>query len=123
MDRAFGNEMDALINKTDDAFGRMMWREGLHSGFYAMQLLRDFYRWVWDASCRFSTRRTAACGVGVSFCVWDRTSVVHGVRNFHLSTCPVGFLEVLFPFLSVRAHVSRTSGSCAKKRLPSETIA
>lgn len=46
MDRAFSNEMDALINKTDDAFGRMMWREGLHSGFYAMQLLRDFYRWV-----------------------------------------------------------------------------
>eukprot|EP00752_Nemacystus_decipiens_P004015 g3678.t1 len=44
MDRAFSNEMDALINKTDDAFGRMMWREGLHSGFYAMQLLRDFYR-------------------------------------------------------------------------------
>lgn len=46
MDRAFRNEMDALINKTDDAFGRMMWREGLHSGFYAMQLLRDFYRCV-----------------------------------------------------------------------------
>ncbi|CAN0486221.1 unnamed protein product, partial [Ectocarpus sp. 12 AP-2014] len=44
MDRAFRNEMDALINKTDDAYGRMMWREGLHSGFFAMQLLRDFYR-------------------------------------------------------------------------------
>lgn len=46
MDRAFRNEMDALINKTDDAYGRMMWREGLHSGFFAMQLLRDFYRCV-----------------------------------------------------------------------------
>ena len=46
MDRAFRNEIDALINKTDDAFGRMMWREGLHSGFFAMQLLRDFYRWA-----------------------------------------------------------------------------
>lgn len=46
MDRAFRNEMDALISKTDDAFGRMMWREGLHSGFFAMQLLRDFYRCV-----------------------------------------------------------------------------
>ena len=45
MDRAFRNEMDALVNKTDDAYGRMMWREGLHSGFFAMQLLRDFYRW------------------------------------------------------------------------------
>ncbi|CAM9199743.1 unnamed protein product [Ascophyllum nodosum] len=44
MDRAFRNEMDALVNKTDDAYGRMMWREGLHSGFFAMQLLRDFYR-------------------------------------------------------------------------------
>lgn len=54
MDRAFRNEMDALINKTDDAFGRMMWREGLHSGFYAMQLLRDFYRWAVFFSSVFS---------------------------------------------------------------------
>lgn len=45
MDRAFRNEMDALVNKADDAFNRMMWREGIHSGFFAMQLLRDFYRW------------------------------------------------------------------------------
>lgn len=44
MDRAFRNEMDVLIEKADDAFSRMMWREGLHSGFFAMQLLRDIYR-------------------------------------------------------------------------------
>lgn len=49
MDRAFRNEMDALVNKTDDAFNRMMWREGIHSGFFAMQLLRDFYRWAHGA--------------------------------------------------------------------------
>lgn len=52
MDRAFINEMDALVIKTDDAFGRMMWREGLHSGFFAMQLLRDFYRWVLQMDAR-----------------------------------------------------------------------
>lgn len=45
MDRAFKNEIDALVKKTDDAFSRMMWKEGLNSGFFTMQLLRDFYRW------------------------------------------------------------------------------
>ncbi|CAN0037427.1 unnamed protein product, partial [Choristocarpus tenellus] len=36
--------MNVLIKCTDDAFGRMMWREGLHSGFFTMQILRDSYR-------------------------------------------------------------------------------
>ncbi|CAN0310176.1 unnamed protein product [Discosporangium mesarthrocarpum] len=44
MDRAFENEMKVLINTTDVAFSQMMWREGLHSGFFSMQLLRDSYR-------------------------------------------------------------------------------
>ncbi|KAG5179721.1 leucyl-tRNA synthetase [Tribonema minus] len=44
MDRAFDNEMNRLIAKTEDNYTRMMWREGLQGGFFEMQLLRDSYR-------------------------------------------------------------------------------
>jgi hypothetical protein len=44
MDKAFDNEMSKLCAKTEANFDRMMWREGLQSGFFEMQLLRDSYR-------------------------------------------------------------------------------
>jgi leucyl-tRNA synthetase len=44
MDRAFDNELNRLAARTEDNYARMMWREGLQSGFYELQLLRDAYR-------------------------------------------------------------------------------
>jgi hypothetical protein len=46
MDKAFDNEMSKLCAKTEANFDRMMWREGLQSGFFEMQLLRDSYRYT-----------------------------------------------------------------------------
>lgn len=44
MDRAFANDMDRLVQKTAENYDAMMWREGMLTGFWELQLLRDAYR-------------------------------------------------------------------------------
>jgi len=44
MDKAFENEMNRLIETTDDSFAKMNFRDGLQSGWFQMQIARDTYR-------------------------------------------------------------------------------
>jgi leucyl-tRNA synthetase len=43
-DRVFMTQMSNLINVTAQHFNRLLWREGLHSGFFEFQIIRDQYR-------------------------------------------------------------------------------
>ena len=44
MDKAFAGELSKYVAKTGSEYDRMMWREGLQTGFFEMQILRDNYR-------------------------------------------------------------------------------
>ncbi len=44
MDKAFDNEMNRAIVRTEGCYSRMMWRDGIQASLFEFQLLRDFYR-------------------------------------------------------------------------------
>lgn len=57
MDRAFMNEMDDLIGRTDANFGNMFYREGLKTGWFDFQIVRDHYR-DWSVRCEIPMHKT-----------------------------------------------------------------
>jgi len=44
MDRAFRNEMARLMQITRANYSKMLWRDGLHSGWFEFQIIRDAWR-------------------------------------------------------------------------------
>ncbi|KAF1332214.1 Leucine-trna ligase, partial [Globisporangium splendens] len=43
-DQVFMHQMSNLINETAKYYDRLLWREGLHTGFFEFQIARDSYR-------------------------------------------------------------------------------
>ncbi|CAI5726811.1 unnamed protein product [Hyaloperonospora brassicae] len=43
-DKVFLNQMNDLIGQTASFYDHLLWREGLHSGFFEFQIARDSYR-------------------------------------------------------------------------------
>lgn len=56
MDRVFMNEMDDLIARTDANFSNIFFREGLKTGWFDFQIVRDHYR-DWSVRCGIPMHR------------------------------------------------------------------
>jgi len=59
MDRVFNNEINRLSLMCDEAFGKMLFRDGLKCGFYDMISARDLYR-DWCNNSGMTMRRSLA---------------------------------------------------------------